>query len=253
VLQKQNSLLPFIETNEELQVLNCIEKSNLIGELQDLTPLLQVVSKWRVYVGVPKTDVAEELAIITDFIYKNFGFLTLAELELAINLSVLRKLDDVDFYGSFSAIYVGKVLDAYLYYRKKTMSEAIRRRDKHNYAQIESQNKPSPKDESEMTKDIVLDFYNQYKKEGKITDILNICWFFFRKQKWLTPSRKDYDDAMEWAKKEYDAVNKDFFIRADEHKDIKIKILARNYCVINYFATIDINVVLKNITDELFA
>ena len=252
MLQKQNNLSQFIETNDELQIVNSIEQSKQISSLSDITPLLQVVSKWRVYVGVPKNDVSEELAIITEFIFTNFGFLTLKELELAINLSVLRKLDDVDFYGSFSAVYVGKVLDSYLYYRKRTMADAIRRQEKYNYQQLEIQNKPTPEQETELTKEIISDFYKQYKEEGKINDVLNICWFFFRKHKWLNPTRKDYDDAMAWATTEHEKVERDFFTRVKENKETKIKIIARNYCVMNYFSTIDINVVLKNIKPELF-
>ena len=251
--QKQSNLFRFIKTNEELQIAQSVEQSELISNLNDLTPLLQVISKWRVYVGVPKGDVAEELAIITEFIYKNFGHLTIKELELAINLSVLRKLDDVDFFGSFSVMYVGKVLESYLYYRKRTMADAIRRMEKDRYEELEKKSRPTPEQESELTKEIISDFYKQYKEEGQITDILNICWFFFRKHKWLNPTRKDYDDAMDWANKQYDKLNKGFFSRVEDNKEQKIKILARNYCVQNYFSTIDINVVLKNIKPELFA
>lgn len=236
-----------------MQIVQSIEQSELISNLKDLTPLLQVISKWRVYVGVPKGDVAEELAIITEFIYKNFGHLTLKELELAINLSVLRKLDDVEFYGTFSVMYVGKVIESYLYYRKRTMADAIRLMEKQKYDDIEKQNKPTPEQEAELTKEIISDFYKQYKEEGHINDILNICWFFFRKYKWITPTRSEYDDAMAWAEKQYDKLNKGFFSRVENDKEQKIKILARNYCVQNYFSTIDINVALKNIKSELFA
>ena len=214
---------------------------------------MQVISKWRVYVGVPKSDVSEELAIITEFIFKNFGHLTIKELELAINLSVLRKLDDVDFFGSFSVMYVGKVLESYLYYRKRTMADPIRRMEKQKYEELEKQNKPTPQEEADLTREILSDFYKQYKEKGQINDILNICWFFLRKHKWLTPSRQDYDDAMSWANKEYDKLNKGFFSRVQDDKEQKIKILARNYCVQNYFSTINIEVVLKNIKPELFA
>jgi 2-isopropylmalate synthase len=61
--------------------------------------LLGVVAKWRMYIGLPKTDVSEELMINVDFINKNYPFLTLGEIELAINLSVTRKLEDVEFYA----------------------------------------------------------------------------------------------------------------------------------------------------------
>ena len=253
MLQKQNNLSPFIETNEELQIVKAVEESEIISNLSDITKLLKIVSKWRVYVGIPKSDVSEELAIITDFIFHNFGHLTLKELELAINLSILRKLDDVDFYGSFSAMYVGKVLDSYLYYRKQTMADVIRRRDKKSYEELEQKSKPSPTEEAELTREIFADFYKEYKEKGSINDFMNLCWNFLRKYKFLTPVKAEYDEALEFAKKEIDKLNKNLFIREDkDEKDQKIKILARNYLVQKYFDNVEINVVLNNIKPELF-
>jgi hypothetical protein len=104
----------------------------MIQKLQELTPLINVVAKWRMYVGLPKTDVSEELSLVAQFLYKEYGYLTVNEIELAYTLSVTNRLREAEFFGYFSPLYVGKVLDAYLYYRKITMADTIRRRDSKN-------------------------------------------------------------------------------------------------------------------------
>ena len=89
---KRNSLLEHIQNNEELEIVKSIENSLQVAKLESMDTLLGVVAKWRMYIGLPKTDVSEELMINVDFINKNYPFLTLGEIELAINLSVTRKL-----------------------------------------------------------------------------------------------------------------------------------------------------------------
>jgi hypothetical protein len=89
---KRNSLLEHIQNNEELEIVKAIENSLQVARLESMDTLLGVVAKWRMYIGLPKTDVSEELMINVDFINKNYPFLTLGEIELAINLSVTRKL-----------------------------------------------------------------------------------------------------------------------------------------------------------------
>ena len=127
----QKSLLDYITSEEENAIVIAIEGFKQIAKAEDNKNLLiDLVVKWRMYIGIPKADVAEELVLVAAFIYENYGFLTVPEIELAIKLSVRRKLKDTEFHGYFSPMYVGKVLDSYLYYRKMTMADAIRRREK---------------------------------------------------------------------------------------------------------------------------
>ena len=251
-MQKPNSLSHHIQTNEELAIVTAVETSVLVGQLKDLTPLLQIVGKWRLYVGLPKDDVSHELTIATDFIREQFGFLTLQEIELAYKLSVVRKLENCDFFGYFAPIYIGKVLSAYLYYRKMTLAESIRRKEEHEYAEMQKKNTPTPKEEMELTKDIFKSFYEQYKKEGVISDVFNLCYKHLRQHSSFSPDKKMVDDAMEYAKFRVSQMDKELFRDIIKSPDNEIKRWARNYCVQKYFDNIDINLLLDSIKEEQF-
>lgn len=244
----------FVRTVEEKAIVQSVQGSPIIGNLKDITPLLGVVSKWRLYIGLPKEDVTEELAIVTEFIHKNFGHLTLAEIELAYNLSVMRKLDDTEFYGSFSPLYVGKVLSSYLYYRKITLAEAIRMKEKFEMEQEELRNRPTPEEEAKLTKEILQDFYRKSQEVGEVADPFNICYNFLRKYKFLKVGQEDIDEAMEYGNRAYlTDVQKDGFLsNLEKNKEVEIKRYARNYLVKRYFDKIDIEILLSKVTPELF-
>jgi hypothetical protein len=252
-LQKQSSLLSHTQTKEEYDLVKCIQGSVRIEDLKDITDLLKVVSKWRLYVGLPKDDVSHELSIATDFIKKEYDHLTLEEIELAFHLSVTRRLDDVDFFGYFSPLYIGKVLNAFLYYRKKTLADAIRRKEKADYDDLERKSKPTPKEEVELTRDIFQLFYNQYKAEGEITDVFNLCYKYLRKVSFLNPDKQTIEDAMQYGREKIKKQDKGLFREVVKSADTEIQKFARNYCVQKYFDEIDINVLLNNIKEEHFA
>ena len=202
------------------------------------------------YIGIPKTDVSEEIAVICQFIQKNYPFLTIDEINLAIELSVMRKLPDTEFFGYFSPMYVAKVLDSYLYYRKMTMADTIRRKEKHDAEIIEEQNKPTPEQQAEMTKDIMRGFYNDWKARGEISDPFSLAYNYIRKHNLLVVPKEDIDKAMEYAKSRIYNMKKEdrrqMFTETDEKR------LARNWCVQKFFQSVDIDVLLNNIKPERF-
>jgi len=251
---KPNNLLNFVKTNEEEALVKCIQHTPVVQNLKDFTPLLQVVSKWRLYIGLPKEDVTEELAIVTDFIRKNYNFLTLGEIELAYNLSVMRVLDDTDFYGSFSPLYVGKVLSSYLYYRKMTLADAIRRKEKYEMEQQELNNRPTPEEEAKLTKEILKDFYIKSQETGEVNAPFNICYNFLRKYKFLKVVQADIDEAMSIGERMYlqNAQKNAIFSNLGNDKEMETKRNARNYLVKKYFDKTDIEILLSKVTEELF-
>lgn len=219
-----------------------------------MTPLLQAVSKWRLYIGLPKEDVTEELAIVTDFISKNYNFLTLGEIELAYNLSVMRVLDDTEFYGSFSPLYVGKVLSSYLYYRKMTLADAIRRKEKYEMEVAEQNNKPTPEEEAQLTREILKDFHRKSQEIGEVNDPFNICYNFLRKYKFLKVGQDDINEAMLIGEKMYthNAQKNAILSNLGNDKEMETKRNARNYLVKRYFDKTDIEILLSKVTAGLF-
>ena len=244
----------FVKTIEEEAIVKCIQGTPSVQNLKDVSHLLAVVSKWRLYIGIPKEDVTEELAIVTSFIQKNYGFLTLGEIELAYNLSVMRKLEDCEFYGSFSPLYVGKVLSAYLYYRKMTLAEAIRKKEKFEMEQEEVRNKPTPEEEANLTKEILKDFYKKSQEVGEVADPFNLCYNFLRKFKFLKITQDEIDEAMRFGEKMYlnNAQKNNILSNLGNDKETETKRYARNYLVKRYFDKTDIEILLSRVTPDLF-
>ena len=206
------------------------------------------------YIGIPKTDVAEELLLVATFIGENYGFLTIAEIDLAIKLSVLRKIDG-EFYGYFSPMYVAKVLDSYLHYRKMTMADAIRRKEKAEMEEKEKESRPSPEKQAEDTRKIFRDYYAVWKETGEIRDVFSICYNYLRKHKMLEVSQQMIVDAQEYGKRKVLEIKqkRSGLQKIDTNLDaVEEKSWARTYCVQKYFETVDIDVLANNIKAEHF-
>lgn len=252
----QKSLSAYITSDEENSIVQAVEGSKQIAKAENVKEdLINIVVKWRMYIGIPKSDVAEELVLVAGFIYENYGFLTVSEIELAIKLSVLRKLKDTEFHGYFSPMYVGKVLDSYLYYRKMTMADSIRRREKALAEEREMQNKPSPEEQAEGYKELFLSFYNEYKKNGYIRDVFNLCYNFLRKHKFLEISKERIEEAQAYGKRKVEEVKENARkegSKIDFDLGLEEKRWARNYCVHKYFDGVDINILCNNIKPQHF-
>lgn len=252
-MQKQKPLLEFTTTNEEAALVKCVQGSVLIGNLKDLNPLVNVVAKWRMYIGLPKEDISEELSIVADFLHKQYEYLTIAEIELAYTLSVTNKLKDVEFYGSFSPLYVGKVLDSFLYYRKLTLADTIRRKQQYDNEIKEMENRPTPAKQCNDLKCLIKDIYEDYKVKKEIKDPFNICYNFFRKTKMIIVKKDEIDLAMDYGKKMYLSKERNLFDKVTESsKDLEIQRYARNWCVQKYFDNVGIDIILNNIKVEHF-
>jgi hypothetical protein len=252
-LLKPKPLLEFTITNEEVALVKCVEGSVLIGNLKDLNPLVNVVAKWRMYIGLPKEDISEELSIVADFLFKQYPFLTIAEIELAYTLSVTNKLKDVEFYGSFSPLYVGKVLDSFLYYRKLTLADTIRRKQKYDNEIKEMENRPTPQKQCNDLKGAIKDMYEEFKQTGELRDPFNICYNFLRRTKVLIVKKDEIEKAMDYGKKMYLSKERNLFDKVTESsKESEIQRYARNWCVQNYFNNVGIDVILNNIKVEHF-
>ena len=274
-------LSAFVENKDQLIIVKTIETTapiNLIlhTSLTDLDKskmeedLLHIVTMWKMNLGVGNSDDKKttiELALVRDFIIDNYSHLTFGEIELAYTLSLTDKLDDCQYFGFFSNLYVGKVLNAYLHYRKIQLAEVIRRQEKAKLLENEKNNKPTPEQEMELTIELFKDFYNQNKEGKPITDVFNICWNYLRAQvkagnkdffhRWTNPQKADYEEAIEYGKKNYqENLKLDPYGSQEVDKDWKenqIKKSARNYCIQKYFDDMEFGNIVKNIKTEHFS
>jgi len=246
--------LEYTKTKEEHDIALCLQNSVMIGRLQDPNELLKVITEWRIYIGVPKSeDLAEEFTILAKFLHENYAFLTIDEIRLAYTLSVTRKLKEVEFYGYFSPMYVGKVLDSYLYYRKITMADALREREKHQQELKEQANRPTPEQMAKDMKELIKGFYAEWKENGEIKDVFSISYNFLRKHNMLIVKKEEIDEAMAYGLKMARSKEKKVFEKVNpEDEKLETQRYARNWCVHKYFETINIDVLLNNINSELF-
>lgn len=249
----QKSLLDFANTTEETNIIICLEGNKAIGLLEKpQEKLIDIVSKWRMYIGMPKNDVTEELIIVAQYINENYPNITIAEIDLAINLSIRQKLKDSEFHGYFSPMYVAKVLDSYLHYRRTTLSDAMRRRDRYVHEQLEKANKPSPEQQSKDFKDIIKGLYNEWKETGEIGDPFTLAYNYLRRTNLLKVSKAEVEAAQKYAKDKTTKIKQEGKIRFElnyEREEIK---LARNWCVQNFFKNVNIDILLNNIKPEHF-
>lgn len=239
-----------------MAIVEAVQKSTLVRNLKDADALTRVVAKWRAYLGIPKEGAdPEELAIVVMYIKQNWEMLTLSEIELAFTLSINRKLDDSEFYGYFSPNYVAKVLHSYMYYRKVTLADALRMKEKHELEEASKMSIPSPAQQAETTKELIRNFHDEIGRKGRITDPFNLAYNFLRKHKWLKVSESDIKESLDAGRVMYDEQRLDSGMMSrlsnDDH-EVEVKRHARNYLVTKYLKNVDINVLLDNIKPELF-
>jgi hypothetical protein len=247
--------LNFIKSPEEYAIVTSIQKSVLVRNLQDSSGLAKVVAKWRAYLGIPKEGAdPEELAIVIMYIKEHWDILTLSEIELAFTLSINRKLDDCEFFGFFSPNYVSKVLHAYMYYRKLALADALRAKEKFELEEAEKASRPTPEQECETTRELFLNFYEEFKKNGEINDPFNLAYNLLRKEKWMKVSESDINESLQQGKVKYQQERqKESLLRqVSDNQELEIKRHARNYLVAKYFKNVDIDVLINNIKPELF-
>ena len=252
--KEPNSLSDYIQSNEELEIVKAVENSVIINKSEtSKEELINVVVRWRMYIGVPKTDVAEELVLVAAFIWEHYGFLTISEIELAYKLSILNKLSNVEFYGQFAPMYVAKVLDSYLYYRKMTLADSIRRREKALQEEAEKRNKPTPEVMAEDWKKMVYEYYEEWKQNGEIRDAFSLLYNYLRKWKMMIVTKETIEEAQAYGKKKIAEFKEKEFFGIDSHLyDSQEKSFSRNYCVQKFFKTVDINMLANNIKVEHF-
>jgi hypothetical protein len=86
----QTNLVGFTRNETEKRFLSSLNDKTIehYKTKEDYTRLIQVVTKWRIMLGLSKDMSEEELKINVQFIKNSYGKLTAKEIELAIDLSL---------------------------------------------------------------------------------------------------------------------------------------------------------------------
>ena len=253
--------MDYVQTNQQRELVQSIMATPAIATMNEndaKNSILELISYWRVMIGVPNKDVgdvAQELASLVQFIFNNYKHMTCGELKLAIDYSIMGVLKDVEFNGFFSPMYVSKVLQSYLTYRKIQLTDPIDRMEKDRIKLEEDKKKPSPEERCKNTKLIMKEFYEEWKATGEINDPFGIAYEFLRKVKWLKVSQKDLDDSLAYGRtKANNWKNKsdEKGMRFDADMPTFQRRFAKAYLVQKFFSNVNIDVLLNNIKPELF-
>jgi hypothetical protein len=133
------------------------------------------------------------------------------------------------------------------------MADVIREKEKHDKEQEELKNRPSPEKQCEDTKNLINNYYNEWKEKGEIRDVFSICYNFLRKHKFMVINKDMIDEAMAYGLKMARAKDKPLFEKVNpDNEEAEQRRYARNWCVQNYFKNVDIDILLNNINSELF-
>ena len=116
-MTKQNKLIGLVKSkfnSNKLKIYQAYYSMNKIKDFKtnnDLKPLIELVGKWRYFIGIKEELSKEELFMNINFIRENFNELNLVDIDQAINLSIKGEFDiDIEHYQSFTPLYISKIL-----------------------------------------------------------------------------------------------------------------------------------------------
>lgn len=253
-LTKLNSSIGLVKNdfnNNKLKIFEAYHNEKRIGDFssnEDLKPLIDLVGKWRYYIGVKEDLSKEEIFINVTFIRENFGELNLVDINEAIRLSLKGDLDtDVEHYQNFTPIYISKILLAYKKYRSDLVV-TVRQKITQRHNQLLS--RVSNDERVDIAKKNLQSMYEN-RNEKSFYDYGSVVYDFIRKNKLIKLTKELVDDAMAFGEKKCTENIRQSYYKdvvqntSDKHKTARekrestIRSLARNYVVKTWLNSFD--------------
>tara|TARA_R110002050_G_scaffold81989_6_gene175566 strand:- start:1955 stop:2761 length:807 start_codon:yes stop_codon:yes gene_type:complete len=244
-LIKQNKSIGLIKSNFTDTKIKIYEAYRSLKRIRDfntndeLKPLIDLVGKWRYYIGIKEELSQEELFMNITFIRENFNELNLVDINEAINLSLKGDLNiDAEHYQNFTPLYISKILKAYKEYRGKVIYDI---RDK--ISKIENKPiEPTISEKVDITKSSLLSMYGS-REDKRFHDYGGVTYDFIKRNQLMIFTKSLVAEAMEYGKKEsvkeirkstyadvIQSTNKNYN-NAKEKREGVIRNSARNYVV----------------------
>jgi hypothetical protein len=267
-LTKQSKSIGLIKSNFSDNKIKIYEAYRGLKKIRDfksnddLKPLIDLVGKWRYYIGIKEELSQEELFMNLNFIRENFSELNLVDINQAIDLSIKGDLDvEVEHYQSFTPLYISRILKSYKEYRNKVIF-AIR--EKVN--KIESVPKELTLNEKvDITKTSLKSMYSN-REDKRFYDYGGVTYDFIKRNNLLVFSKSLVEEAMNFGKKNSikeirkstyaDVIQKSNknYNNAKEKRESIIRNSARNYVVqkwLNSFTEETFNKFLETIDHKM--
>ena len=170
-----------------------------ISSNDELAPLIDVIGKWRFYLGIKEEPSKQEMIINTNFVRENFGALRIGDIHEAINLSVAGKLDcDNEAYNNFSPLYIGRILNSYNEYRNQIIGQVKRQI---TIQESQKANELTQEEKYRLWQESFLSAWNIVHAGGFFEDYGHSWYHYIKKNKLVTNSQELTDKALEYAKK----------------------------------------------------
>jgi hypothetical protein len=264
-IKLSNSLIEIANNSEELSFVQSISHLTVLQVSQTdknfWDNLIDILAKWRWMAGInlhnqSEDDIAKELALLGKFIFENYPNITYEEINLAINLSLTNKLDcDVRTFNTFSPMYVSRILNAYLEYKRDIYNDLMKRKETLDLKK-EMDREITAEEKMQNMIELIRYFYDEYKSKGIVKDYFNTLYNYFRRTKRMSPDKNMVNDALSYAKEEAKKHIKDYFDDAFKKEKVNVenieKRYARNYCVQVFFDNLDIEKLISTITIQEF-
>lgn len=264
-LNKSIGLIKNKYGNQKVKIFEAYYKMKRISQFQsndEVKPLIDIVGKWRFFIGVKEELTQEELFMNVTFIRENFGELNLLDINEAMNLSIKGVLNvDVEHYQAFTPLYISKILNAYKKYKGEIIVDIGN--------QIKTiENKPTKPTSEQLINLTKENLKTQFKERDSkaFSDYGSVLYDFIKKNKLVLFTKELVNEAMEYGKKQVlqgtrdsayaDVINNTTtkLKNARNKKEFNIRQNARNYVVKKWLNTFDeesFEIFLENINDKM--
>lgn len=158
------------DTPEQIKLANAVNEAKLsqmsVDEMKE--PLSSLIALWNLTIGKREELLPQIIVLIGKYIIEYYPQITLSEIKLAIDLSVMGKLNvGAECYDNFSPMYVSKILNSYLEYKGQLVNELNKKKAKLE----QNEYKPIPQSELDLLMiENIKKCFSDWQKDRQFND-----------------------------------------------------------------------------------
>lgn len=183
------------QTEKKIADFDTLEEDQLI---------LKQLMVWKVMTGITNQPAPEDFVLILDFIKINYGTLNIFDIKNAMNLSSsnqleIKKTANDESFANFSCVYVGRILSAYIEYKKEIVFDVRKAIEKK-----QSLLPPPKKSLAEQKKDLFTYIEKSYNEivlqKHDYEDYLNLFFTFLYRNNFIQITEAKRNEAILYAR-----------------------------------------------------
>jgi len=226
----------------------------------DMADIVDLMAQWRLMLGVTSDTTQEELIFITQFIYDNYKHLTLSDLNIAKNWSILGRID-VGFVTqkTFSSYYVSRCINAYEEEKRKIINQIAQNKERYETRKaIDNPTPQSAEEKANSFKDHILTMYRASNEDRPIIDLADMVYNWLKAVGFMKLSDLEIKEAMLYATDRLREMNfQDNKLNAKNQfdpqtEDMRKKKFAREYVINKVFKKLSVSDIVSKISIEYF-